>query len=77
MAVLTLHSKKAPFDPLPLRGTTAYVLRSFSQVQGTFSVAGYLLDLSIHPAVLGGSLRFCEQPATRLINDLKESRAAI
>jgi hypothetical protein len=40
-------------------------------------MAGCLLDLSIHSAVLGGSLRFCEQPATRLINDLKESRAAI
>jgi hypothetical protein len=29
-------------------------------------MAGCLLDLSIHPGVLGGSLRFCEQPATRL-----------
>ena len=29
-------------------------------------MAGCLLDISIHPAVLGGSLRFCEQPAVRL-----------
>ena len=29
-------------------------------------MAGCLLDLSIYPAVLGGSLRLCEQPATRL-----------
>jgi hypothetical protein len=29
-------------------------------------MAGCLLDLSIDPVVLGGSLRFCEQLATRL-----------
>jgi hypothetical protein len=64
--VLSEHPKGQSCEHCRPDQPIASLLKSLSQIQRTFSMAGCVLDLSIHPAVLGGSLRFCEQPATRL-----------
>src|ERR1700730_8146648 len=44
----------------------ASLLESVGQVLSTCSTDGRFLDLPIHPAFLGDSLRVCEQPVTCL-----------